>query len=390
MVAELENNPEAMEELSIKLLNEGKTKDGLKLMLRAARAYEAAGRKEDAARLFKQIGFVLFEKTGSIEKARPSLLKSAYLYIDLIDDLLSAFEIDINTLDTYCLNVLEIFLALNDEKNLVKYGSQFAAIYEDLGKSFQEVDDVKNAINAYESAFVYYKLLDDENYKRVAERLVTLYGDIAEKKLADKVYGAAGEAFTRLAVYTRALFGYDAHYTEMMDTAAQNFEKASKLSYSEGDLDRTTSFLVKSQYAYLLARNFSRAKLIGVNTARMLNQIVRAYRSQGTEMDAARKLVELAETLVGIGKVREGMQAYKKALEVTSNIEFRMKVRLAVLKWKAALDRDEVLMDRIDLVEFYLRRGRGYQALELAEKTLEEIEDLKDSLEALRIAEGIY
>ena len=390
MVAELENNPEAMEELSIKLLNEGKTKDGLKLMLRAARAYEAIGRKEDAARLFKQIGFVLFEKTGSIEKARPSLLKSAYLYIDLIDDLLSAFEIDINTLDTYCLNVLEIFLALNDEKNLVKYGSQFAAIYEDLGKSFQEANDVKNAINAYESAFVYYKLLDDENYKRVAERLVTLYGDIAEKKLADKAYGDAGEAFTRLAVYTRALFGYDAHYTEMMDTAAQNFEKASKLSYSEGDLDRTTSFLVKSEYAYLLARNFSRAKLIGVNTARMLNQIVRAYRSQGTEMDAARKLVELAETLVGIGKVKEGMQAYKKALEVTSNIEFRMRVRLAVLKWKAALDRDEVLMDRIDLMEFYLRRGRDYQALELAEKTLEEIEDLKESLEALRIAEGIY
>ena len=390
MVGELENNPDAMEELSIKLLNEGKVKEGLKLMLRAARLYEGEGRKEDAARLFKKLGFILFEKTGSIEKARPSLLKSAYLYIDLIEELLSAFEIDINTLDTYCLNVLEIFLALNDEKNLVKYGSQFAAIYEDLGKSYQEANDIKNAINAYESAFVYYKLLDNEKYRTVAEVLVALYGDIAEKKLAEKAYGEAGEAFTRLAVYTRALFGYEAHYTEMMDTAAQNFEKASKLSYSEGDLDRTTSLLVKAEYAYLLARNFSRAKLIGVNTARMLNQIVRAYRSQGSEMDAARKLVELTETLIGIGKVTEGMQAYKKALEVTSNIESRLRVRLAILKWKAALDRDGALLDRIDLMEFYTRRGRSYQALELAEKTLKETEELKESLEALQLAEGIY
>ncbi len=386
----LENNPEAMEELSIKLLNEGKAKDGLKLMLRAARLYEREGRKEDAARLFKKLGFILFEKTGSIEKARPSLLKSAYLYIDLIDDLLSAFEIDINTLDTYCLNVLEIFLALNDERNLIKYGSQFAAIYEDLGKSFMEVDDAENAINAYESAFVYYKLLDDESYKRVAESLITLYGNAAEKKLADKAHGEAAEAFERLALYTRAVFGYDAHYTEMMDTAAQNFEKASKLSYSEGDLDTTTSLLVRAEYAYLLARNFNRAKLIGVNTARMLNQIVRAYRSQGNEMDAARKLVELTETLVGIGKVNEGMQAYKKALDVTTNISFRLKVRLAILKAKAATDKDEALLDRVDLIEFYSRRGRGYQALELAEKTVKEDERLKEALEALHVAEGLY
>ncbi len=386
----LENNPEAMEELSIKLLNEGKAKDGLKLMLRAARLYEREGRKEDAARLFKKLGFILFAKTGSIEKARPSLLKSAYLYIDLIDDLLSAFEIDINTLDTYCLNVLEIFLALNDERNLIKYGSQFAAIYEDLGKSFMEVDDAKNAINAYESAFVYYKLLDDESYKRVAESLITLYGNVAEKKLADKAHGEAAEAFERLALYTRAVFGYDAHYTEMMDTAAQNFEKASKLSYSEGDLDTTTSLLVRAEYAYLLARNFNRAKLIGVNTARMLNQIVRAYRSQGNEMDAARKLVELTETLVGIGKVNEGMQAYKKALDVTTNISFRLKVRLAILKAKAATDKDEALLDRVDLIEFYSRRGRKYQALELAEKTVKEDERLKEALEALHVAEGLY
>ena len=386
----LENNPEAMEELSIKLLNEGKTKEGLKLMLRAARLYEGEGRKEDAARLFKKLGFILFEKTGSIEKARPSLLKSAYLYIDLIDEVLSAFEIDISTLDTYCLNVLEIFLALNDERNLVKYGSQFAAIYEDLGKSFREGNDVENAINAYESAFVYYKLLDDESYRRVAELLVTLYGDIAEKKLADKSYAEAAEAFERLSIYTRALFGYDAHYTEMMETAAQNFEKASKLSYSEGDLDTTTSLLVRAEYAYLLARNFSRAKLIGVNTARMLNQIVRAYRSQGSEIDAARKLVELAETLVGIGKLKEGMQAYKKALDVTTAIPFRLRVRLAILKSKAAADRDDVLLDRVDLIEFYSRRGREYQALELAEKTVEENEGLKEALEALHVAEGLY
>ncbi|MCD6372103.1 MAG: hypothetical protein J7L37_00910 [Thermococcus sp.] len=380
-----------MEEMAIKLLNDGKTKDGLKLMLRAARLYEDEGRKEDAARLFKKLGFIIFRRTGSIEKARPSLLKSAYLYIDLIDDLLSAFDIDISTLDTYCLNVLEIFFALNDERNLVKYGSQFAAIYEDLGKSFKEADDVEGAIDAYESAFVYYKLLDDESYKRVAEVLVMLYGGIAEKNVAEKDFLRAAEAFERLAVYTRALFGYDAHYTEMMETAAQNFEKASKLSYSEGDLDMTTTLLLRAEYAYLLGRNFSRAKLIGVNTARMLNQIVRAYRSQGSEMDAARKLVELAEALIGMGKIREGMQAYRKALDVETRVPFRLRVRLAILKEKAALDKSEALLDRIDLIEFYSRRGREYQALELAEKTLKELEEqLKESLEALWAAEGVY
>jgi len=381
-----------MEELSTRLLNEGKVKEGLKAMLRAAKLYEERGKKEDAARLFKKLGFILLERTGSLERAKPSLLKSAYLYIDLIEELLSAFEVDIPTLDTYCLNVLEVFLALNDDRNLIKYGSQFAAIYEDLGNGFVEGNDIENAINAYESAFVYYKLLDDEGYRRIAEILVNLYGDMAEKKLADKAYREAAEAFERLATYTRALFGYDAHYTEMMETAAQNFEKASKLSYSEGDLDTTTSLLVKAEYSYLLARNFNRAKLIGVNTARMLNQIVRFYRSQGRNEDASRKLIELTETLIGIGKSREAMEAYRKALDVTvtTTLSHRLRVRVAMLKEKAASEKDETLLDRVDLIEFYLKRGREYQALELAEKSFEEREELKEALEAVRSAEGVY
>nr|WP_232462000.1 hypothetical protein [Thermococcus siculi] len=382
--------PEDFEQLAIKRLNEGRVKEGLKLMLRAAKGYEDEGKTSDAARLYKYLGYVLLKNTGAIGKARPSLLKSAYLYLDLIDEEISRPEVDIDALDEYCFNVLEIFATLEERETLVKYAEEFAAIYEDLGNSYQENADIEMAIRAYESAYRYYLLVENiEGYRRIAEILITLYGQIAEARLEKNDPRGAAEAFYRLAYFILAIFGYDLHFMEMMDTAAKNFEKASKVAYSNGDLDGTTSCLVKAQYAYLLAKNFNRAKLIGLNTARMLYQVVTSYRSRGEEEKAALKLVELTETLMGIGKINEAMETYRSALESRSDLMFRVRVRLAALKRHAALKGSKEVMDRIEAIEYYLNRRNYTKALELAENAMAS-DELIEILEKIHETEGVY
>ncbi|ASJ07697.1 hypothetical protein A3L08_09395 [Thermococcus pacificus] len=382
--------PEDFEQLAIKRINEGNLKEGLKLMLRAAKGYEDRRQKADAARLYKYLGYVLLEKTKSVEKSKPSLLKSAYLYLDLIDEEVSRPEVDIDALDKYCFNVLEIFATLDDHKNLMKYAEEFAAIYEDLGNSYQDNADIEIAIRAYESAYRYYRLIENmEAYRRIAEMMITLYGQVAEERLEKGNVKDAAEAFYRLAYFILAIFGYDIHFIEMMDTAAKNFEKASKVAYSNGDLDGTTSYLVKAQYSYLMARNFNRAKLIGLNTARMLYQVITSYRSNREEDKAASKLVELSEALIGIGKINEAMDAYRSALESKSNLAFRIRVRLAVLKGHAASKGSEVIVNEIDTIEYYLNRKNLMKALELAEKSMRR-EELMETLKKIHAAEGVY
>jgi len=383
--------PEELEQLAFKRINEGRIKDGLKLVLRAAKGYEEEGKTEDAARLYKYLGYVLLEKTKKIERARPSLLKSAYLYIDLIEEEISRAEVDLDSLDEYCMNVLEIFTTLEDEKNLVKYAEEFAAIYEDIGTSYQEKDDIDIAIRAYESAYRYYRVTGNlESYKRLAETLITLYGQMAESRLEKGDVEGAAEAFYRLAMFTRAIFGYDIHFIEMMDTAAKNFEKASKIAYSRGDLDKTTTNLVRSQYAYLLAKNFSRAKLIGLNTARMLYQIVGNHRAQGNHEMAAEKLTELTEALIGIGKIKEAMEVYKSVLETKSDLRFRVRIRTAVLKYFAAVDGSESMLEDVEAVEHYMRKGNYLKALELAENAMLKKESTKEAANLIHSTEGLY
>lgn len=383
--------PEELEQLAFKRINEGRLKDGLKLVLRAAKGYEEEGKTEDAARLYKYLGYVLLEKTKNVERARPSLLKSAYLYIDLIEEEISRPEVDLDVLDEFCFNVLEIFSTLNDDRSLERYAGEFAGIYEELGTSYQEKNDIDIAIRAYESAYRYYRLIDDiESYKRVAEILITLYGQIAEGRLEKGDIMGAAEAFYRLAGFTRAIFGYDIHFIEMMDTAAKNFEKASKIAYSQGDLDGATTNLVKAQYAYLLAKNFSRAKLIGINTARMLYQLVGSYRSQGDYRKAAEKLTELVEALIGVGKLKESMEAYKSVLETQSDLIFRVRVRLAVLKYFAAVEGSSEILDDVELIEYYIRRKELSKAMEVAENAMLRNEKLKEAAETIHGTEGVY
>ncbi|WP_297437154.1 hypothetical protein [Thermococcus sp.] len=384
-------SPEDMEHLAFKRFSEGEIKDGLKLLLRAAKGYESEGMKEDAARLYKYLGLLLVKKIGSVEKARPSLLKSAYLYLDMIDSELAKPEVDIDLLDEYCTNVLEIFLALKDERNLIKYVEEFTTIYEDLAEAYKDNADVSMAAKAYEIAYIYYRMIgNEEGYKRISETMITLYGQLAEERLERGDVEKAADAFYRLAAFIHAIFGYDIHFIEMMDTAAKNYEKAGKLAYSSGDLPKTTTLLVKAQYAYLLARNTSRAKLIGINTVKMLNQLVKSYRSTGNEESASKKLVELAEALIGVGKLEEGFQAYKRALEMLTGLEPKTRVRLAVLKKFASERGDGEVLEKIELVEYYLSRGKQSRALDIAEKALIVIPDVERIMELLHRAEGIY
>ncbi len=384
-------SPEDMEHLAFKRFSEGEIKDGLKLLLRAAKGYESEGMKEDAARLYKYLGLLLVKKIGSVEKARPSLLKSAYLYLDMIDSELAKPEVDVDLLDEYCTNVLEIFLALKDERNLIKYVEEFTTIYEDLAEAYKDNADVSMAAKAYEIAYIYYRMIgNEEGYKRISETMITLYGQLAEERLERGDVEKAADAFYRLAAFIHAIFGYDIHFIEMMDTAAKNYEKAGKLAYSSGDLPKTTTLLVKAQYAYLLARNTSRAKLIGINTVKMLNQLVKSYRSTGNEESASKKLVELAEALIGVGKLEEGFQAYKRALEMLTGLEPKTRVRLAVLKKFASERGDGEVLEKIELVEYYLSRGKQSRALDIAEKALIVIPDVERIMELLHRAEGIY
>ncbi len=383
--------PEELEELAFQRIREGKLKDGLKLILRAAKKYEEVGNREDAARLYKYLGFVLLERTGSPEKARPSLLKSAYLYIDLIGEEIDKPEVDINRLDEFCFGVLEIFLAINDVKNLEKYAEEFASIYEDLGSAYEESDDIPMAIRAYESAYHYSVILgNEERMRAMAEKLITLYGQVAEEKLQSGNVAGAAEEFYRLAWYIQAIFGYDIHFMEMMDTAAKNFEKASKVSYSQGDLDGTTTYLVKAEYAYLLAKNSNRAKLIGINTARMLNQVIGTHRAKGDANATAAKVMELAEALAGIGKTEEALRAYKAALETRSGIDLRVRFRLALLKKHCSETGDSELLREVHSVEYYMRKGNHARALSLAEKAMEKREELSELLQSIYEAEGLY
>ena len=384
------DDPEEFEEIGMKKLQEKKTAEGLKFLLKAAKIYENLGEKKEAARLYKFFGYFLLKKKGLDERIKKPLLKSAYLYIDLIEDELSKPHIDLEVLDRYCSNVIEIFATIGNVENAKKYTLEFAKIYEEIGKSQREKGNISNAIQAYETAYVYYKLANNpEGYRRISEIMITIHGEVAEKLLLENNVKKAAEEFYKLANYTRTLFGYDIHFIEMMDTAAKNFEKASKIAYSEGNLDETTTLLVKAQYAYLLAKNFSRAKLIGINTVKMLNQLVRTYRSEGREELVSRKLNELAQALVGIGKQAEAIEVYRNAIAYHSNLELRIETRLAFLKHEAALKEHGVILNDVELAEFYLNRKRYERALDVAERAMKKWK-LANILQDIHEAEGVY
>ncbi|WP_373419380.1 hypothetical protein [Thermococcus barophilus] len=385
------SSPEDLEGIGYKRITDGKIKEGLKYLIKAAKGYEEIGKLMDAARLYKYIGVSLLNKTKTPQKARPFLLKSAYMYLHLIEEEIEKIEINLIKLEDFCLNVLEIFTLLNDEKNLKKYTREFAVMYEDLANAYLDTDDIESAIAAYETSYRYYKLIGDLDGVRIAaERLIDLYGKLAEQYLENGYYNEAGDTFFRLGYFVKDLFDYDSHFIEILDTAGKNYERASKEAYAEGDLDQTTERLLKAEYAYLLARNFNRAKLIGLNVSRMLYQLVNSYRSKGKFEKVGDKLLQLAEALIGVGKIENGLEVYKTALEESKGkINYRVRIRTALLRYLAAKKKDVTILERIEQIEFYSKRADYIKALEIAEKIISEYPELKEIKNKLYHAEGI-
>lgn len=383
-------SPDELEEIGFKYVKEGRVKEGLKLILRAARKYEEMRKNADAARLYRYIGDYIAKKTGT-EKARPYLLKAAYLYIDLVEREIAKPDVDINALDDYTLNVLEVFASTGDTGLVKKYAMRFGNIYEELGSSLEEIREFKGAIRAYESAFQYYKMGESESdLKRVASKLIDLYGNLAESRInAGDIKGAA-DSFYELSKYIRATFGPDEHYIEMMETAAKNYEKASKLAYSEGDLDGTTANLVRAEYAYLLSGNVGRAKLVGINAIRILYQLVGNYRAEGDNKMLHKKLLELTEALIGVWKIEEAVAAYKETIELGAGLADRILVRVALLKSYISKKQEYPLLDIVDVVEFYIKRKRVARAYEILVKVLEKDRELEEINRKIYEAEGYY
>ena len=383
-------SPEDLESMGFENLRKGELKEGLKLILRAAKRYEDEGKLEDAARLYYYFGYFFLDKLKKPDKARPPLLKSAALYIDLIEKELNRFDVDTGRLNEYCTKTLSVFATVGDEKNLKKYAKYFAEIYEDMAKGYIENDETELAVSAYEDAFRYYKIVGDkESIMRSAEELKTAYGRITEERVAKGDAAGAAEAFYRLAGYVLEIFGYDAHYVEMMDTAARNYEKASKLSYSQGDLDGTTTYLLKAQYTYLLAGNTNRAKLIGLNNIRITYQVISSYQSAGRDNDVARKLLELSQSLLAVGKTKEAFKAYRESLNLESSLRSRTIMRGAILKIYGAQKKDAQVLSVVSDVEYYLDRNNEVRAVEMADEVIRDIEELEPIVKMLHEAEGI-
>ncbi len=384
-------SPEELENTGLSLINEGNVRDGLRYILRAAKKYEDENRKEDAARLYRYFGYYFLKKLNMKDRARPPLIKSAYLYIDLIDDEFSKPEIDVIKLNEYCSNALSVFVAIGDEENLKKYAKEFAGIYKDLGESYMEEGNVEKAVLAYEDAFRYYKLAGDrESYRSIADLLVSAYGKLAEERLDRNDHEGAAEAFYQLASFIIEIFGYSDNYMEMMDTVARNYEKASKIAYSKGNLDKTTTNLLKAQYAYMLAGNNARSKLIGVNNVRMLYQVIDLYRRMGNEKTVVRKMMEMVESLLGIGREKDAIKVYENVMNTNADLGYKVEIRLALLKTKGAEKKSTEIMKVVGEVEYYMRRRNTARAMEIVDGYIRSIDDFKETLNLIQRAEGFY
>ncbi|MDV3103113.1 hypothetical protein [Thermococcus waiotapuensis] len=383
-------SPEDLEGIGFKKLQEGEIKEGLKLILQAAKKYEEEKKLEDAARLYQYSGYFSLEKLKKPDIAKKPLLKSASLYIELIERELEKLEVDTDRLGEYISKTLSIFATIRDEKNLKKYAKYFAEIYEDLANTYRENENISLAIKTYEDAFRYYKLLEDEeSIKRIADILITIYGELAEKTLQDGKIGKAAEAFYRVATYVLELFDYGSQYIEMMDTAAKNYEKASKIAYSQGDLDETTSYLLEAQYAYLLAGNANRAKLIGLNNTRMLYQVITSHQKEGDERKAGEKFLELSQALLLIGKTEEAFKAYREALSRIGDLKTKALMRAAILKVYGAEKKDKNVLLVAEEANYYIERGDASRAITLLNSVLLNTEELRPVVELLHEAEGL-
>lgn len=381
--------PEDLESIAHKKFKEGNRKEGIKVLIQAGKKYEESGKLGDAARVFKQVGLTLLSIPALKDKAKPFLLKSASLYLDLISVEIEKPEVDLLNLENFCTNVLDNFTLIGDAKNLERYAREFAKMYEELGESYLANDELDSTIVSYEAAYRYYKMIhDEEGIKAVASKLIDIYGKISEEHLASKDYENAARVFERIGFFVKDIFGYDAHFTEMLETAGKNYETASKLAYAEGNLEKMVRTLVEALYAYLLGNNMNRAKLIGINTSRMLNQLINSHRSSGEYHKVYEEIMLMAVTLVGVGKLKEAIKLYREILQETPKLEYKIRIREAMLKYLASTKKSVEILEALDQLRFYFGRGDLLRAFDIAERVLEASID-EDILKKLYEAEGI-
>jgi len=385
------SSPEELEGEGYKNIKEGNLKDGIKMLVRAAKKYEESGELKKAASLYKEAGLLLKDRLRLHEQAKPLIRRVAYLHIKLIEREVDKNEVNLVKLTNSCLSVIEAFTLLEDDNNLKKYAREFAKMFEDLGTNYLEANEVDSAIVSYESAYRYYDLIGDkEGIKKIAGKLIEIFGRIAEEAISEERYEDSGEAFEKVANYVKTIFGYDEKYKELMETAGKHYEKASKLAYAEGDLENLTRLLLKAQYSYLLARNFNRANLIGLNLIKMLNQVVNNLRSEGLFDKVGEKLMEFAEALIALGKIENAMKVYKEALDESGGlIDLRARIRISVIKYLAAKEQDLNMLRALDTIQFLIRNAKFLDAIELAENAIRKYEGGEEILREIYKAEGI-
>ena len=77
-------------------------------------------------------------------------------------------------------------------------------------------------------------------------------------------------------------------------------------------------------------------------------------------------------------------------LETQSDLIFRVRVRLAVLKYFAAVEGSSEILDDVELIEYYIRRKELSKAMEVAENAMLRNEKLKEAAETIHGTEGVY
>gem|GEM_PF-798552 len=370
----IRSSPGELELAGKSLVTKGELKTGIKLLIKSAREYEKQKRILDAARIYRYIGdLILSANPQALKDARPFLLKSAYYYLDILEREVEAEDSNLELLDEFCSNILRIFEILGEENKFEKYAKEFAVMYKSMGDTYMKKKKIQKAIESYEAAYRYYKIIHDSaEIEDMASILLDLYGKGAEIFVAKKEYQKAGETFFKLAFIVKDVFGYDEHFMELMENAGRNYERAGREWYADGNLYYTSKSFLSAEYSYLLAGNSQRTKLIGLNTTKMLYQLAGEYRKEGFMEELGDTLLMLAQSLFALDKLLEGLKTYKNLiLEVEATLEHRYRIRKALLLYLAAKERSRNYLEFVEHMDFYAKREAYAQAIELAELIFE-------------------
>ena len=370
----IRSSPGELELAGKTLVTKGELKSGIRLLIKSAMEYEKQKRILDAARIYRYIGdLILSANPRALRDARPFLLKSAYYYLDVLEREIELEEPNLELLDEFCSNILRIFEILGEKDKFEKYAREFAVMYKSMGDTQMKRKKIQKAIESYEAAYRYYKIIHDSGgIEDMASILLDLYGKGAEIFVAKKEYQRAGDIFFKLAFIVKDVFGYDDHFMELMENAGRNYERAGREWYANGNLHYTTKTFLSAEYSYLLAGNSQRTKLIGLNTTKMLYQLAGEYRKEEFMEELGDTLLMLAQSLFALDKLLEGLKAYKELIaEVEVTLEHRYRIRKALLLYLAAKERSRNYLEFVEQMDFYAKREAHAQSIDLAELIFE-------------------